>query len=254
MFRIVAIKRHDEVIRFEVTALSASDVDDIYALYALTRSTTPHGFLALRTKHDFHNIFTNPQDSIGTGIRHQGQLIAYSICHRLTRNPYPISPVLSLIDATTSRVYHGDGTVVDPAFQGRTLARRISRLRRQQIRERHIDHLFGLIAVDNIVSIGNAMLAGALLSGFLRDETALNYIAYAGRFCDKLRTDAASVTVGLKNQEQQRRLFTEGKVACNLIQSSSLGPSASMTGGERLLAFVPWTVRDLKESLGPDEF
>jgi hypothetical protein len=44
MFRIVAIKRHDEVIRFEVTALSASDVDNIYALYALTRSTTQRWF------------------------------------------------------------------------------------------------------------------------------------------------------------------------------------------------------------------
>jgi hypothetical protein len=224
--------------RYEVASLSVGDVDEIFALYTLGRSGTPYGFLAIRTKNDFCKILAQPEDVIATGIRHNGRLIAYSICHRLTKNPYPKHPVLSLIDAAKSTLYHGDGTVVHPAYQGRMLAQRISRLRWRQILERQIDHVLGLIAVDNIASIGNAVLAGVLLVGFRRDETSLNYIAYAGRFRDQLRTDIVPTAVGWKNHQQQQRLFSEGKVVRDVTHSSDL--SAAATKLERQFAFVPW--------------
>jgi len=226
---------------YEVVSLSAADVDEIVALYALACSGTPHGFLAIRTKNDFCQILAHPEDVIATGIRHCGRLIAYSICHRVAKNPYPRHPALSLIDASKSTVYHGDGTVVHPAYQGRMFAQRISRLRWRQIVERQIDHVLGLIAVDNIVSVGNAVLAGVLLVGFTRDATSLNYIAYAGRFRDKLRTDTVPTTVGWKNHTQQQRLFREGNVVCDLTHSNDL--SSAATKRERQFSFVPWILQ-----------
>jgi len=226
---------------YEVVSLSAADVDEILALYTLGCADTPYGFLAIRTKKDFCQILARPEDVIATGIRHNGRLIAYSICHRVAKNPYPKHPALSLIDASKSTVYHGDGTVVHPAYQGRMLAQRISRLRWREITERQIDHVLGLIAVDNMASIGNAVLAGVLLVGFTRDVTSLNYIAYAGRFRDNLRTDTVPTTVGWKNRAQQQRLFRQGKVVCDVTHSNDLASAATKL--ERQFAFVPWISR-----------
>lgn len=219
--------------------LSSDDIDEIFALYALARSATPYGFLATRTKDDFREIFRKPEEVIGTGIRDNGRLIAYSVCHRVTTNLYSENPLLSTIEPTASTVYHGDGTVVHPAYHGRMLTQRISRLRFEQIAERRIDHVVGLIAADNIVSIGNAVLAGALLVGFAHDDTSLNYIAYAGCFRDRLRNDAMPITVGWKDHKQQQRLFAERNVICDLSKPSTVASSIATTVGDRQFAFRP---------------
>src|ERR1700685_2581657 len=119
MFSSAAATGDESANRIEPVSLSAADVDEIYALYELNRSSLPYGFLANRTKQDFFQLFAKPEDVIGTGIRDDGRLIAYSICHRLTNNPYPITPLLSVIDPRTSNVFHGDGTIVHPVYQGR---------------------------------------------------------------------------------------------------------------------------------------
>jgi hypothetical protein len=248
MFSSATATGDESANRLEPVLLSAGDVDEIYALYELNRSRLPYGFLANRTKQDYFELFAKPEDVIGTGIRADGRLIAYSICHRLTNNPYPIAPVLSLIDPGTSNVYHGDGTIVHPVYQGRMIARRITRLRWQQIRQRQIDHVLGLIAVDNFVSIGNALLGGLLLAGFARDETSLNYIAYAGRFCEGLPTGTEPITVGLNNHERQQQLFAEGHVVCDVPHLNHPISSAVRTTDDRQLAFVPWPAHCKKPS------
>jgi hypothetical protein len=224
----------------EMGSLSAADVNEIYDLYMLARSSLSEGFLARRSRDDIREIFAEGKDAIATGARFNGRLIAYSICHRVAENPYPLNPVLSSIDATKSRVYHGDGTVVEPRFRGRMIAQRILRVRWQQIWHRQIDHLFGLIAVDNIVSIGNVLHGGLLLAGLARDETALNYIAYAGRYCERLRTDGTRINVDLTDHGYQRRLFAEGKVVCEINSATPQRSLPSAIRRRRQIAFVPW--------------
>ena len=204
----------------ETVLLSLHDIDEIFALYALTRTTMPYGFLADRTQDNFREIFRAPEEVIATGIRDNGRLIAYSICHRITSNVYPDNAFLSMIEPAVSTIYHGDGTVVHPAYHGRMLAQRISRLRSQQRIERQIDHMVGLIATDNIVSIGNAVLGGALLVGFVHDDTSLNYIAYAGRLRDRL-PDVTPVVVGWNDHGQQQQLFAKRNVVFNINRPMS---------------------------------
>jgi hypothetical protein len=229
----------EEANRLQVVLLSLNDVDEIFSLYRLCRVATPYGFLAIRSENDFREIFRNPENVIGTGIRDDGRLIAYSICHRIATNPYPDNPVLSAIEFQTATVYHGDGTAVHPDYHGRMLARRIARLRRQQIADRRVDHVLGLIAVDNIMSIGNVVLAGVLLVGFARDETALNYIAYSGSFRDKLGTDRVPLIVRWNDQEQQQRLFAQQYVVCDLTQPRAVDHSVADSMDERQFTFRP---------------
>lgn len=230
--------RHAVASRLQTVLLTSNDVDEIFALYEFGRSDTPYGFLALRTKEHFREVFRTHEHVVGTGIRDNGRLIAYSICHRIARNPYPDNPVLSAVDPT-STIYHGDGTVVHPAYHGRMLAQRIARLRWEQIAERRIEHVLGLVAVDNIVSIGNVVLAGGLLVGFARDETSMNYIAYAGCLRDRLRKDAMPVSVAWHDHEQQQHLFVERNVVCNLNRSNATDSSASGNPIQRRFAFQP---------------
>lgn len=228
---------HEVANRLQTVLLSSDDIDDIFSLYGICRADTPYGFLAVRTIDDFRELFRNPTDVIGTGMRDNGKLIAYSICHRVATNPYPDNPLLSAIEPQTDIVYHGDGTVVHPAYQGRILARRVVRLRRQQIADRRIAHVLGLIAVDNIVSIGNAVLAGALLVGFARDETSLNYIGYAGSLRDRLRKDVMPLTVRRDDHERQQHLFTKRNVVCGLSQPNMPNHSVVVQADERQFTF-----------------
>src|SRR5688572_23092934 len=110
--------------RLQTVRLLSDDLDEIVALHELSRSNTPYGFLAARAEDDFREILSKPDDVIAAGIRDNGELVAYSICHRVTKIPYPDNALLSEIEPTTSIVYHGDGTVVHPNYQGRALAQR----------------------------------------------------------------------------------------------------------------------------------
>ena len=233
------IMRHEIANRLQTVLLSSDDLDEISGLHELSRSTTPYGFLAARAKDDFREIFRRPDDVIAAGIRDNGRLVAYSICHRVSKIPYSDNALLSEIEPKTSIVYHGDGTVVHPNYQGRAIAQRIARLRMEQIAARRIDHVLGLIAVDNIASIGNAVLAGALLVGFARDETALNYVAYAGRFRERLRSDALPIIVGWTDHDRQRRLFAERRVVSEFHRRAPPGIPGAGANGDRQFGFRP---------------
>ncbi len=217
--------------------LSPDDVDDVYGLYELSRSISPYGHLAVRTKDDYRELFREPGNVIGTGIRDNGQLVAHSICHRLTANPYRDNPVLAAIDPATSTVFHGDGTVVHPDYQGRHISQRIFRLRVEQMAERRIEHFVALIAIDNIVSIGNALLSGAILVGFRRDETAMNFVVYSGRLRSQVRDDVPPVRADWRETERHRRLFGERLVVCAFNRRAAEGSSPGKRGNHEFLFY-----------------
>jgi GNAT superfamily N-acetyltransferase len=229
--------------------LSVDDVDEIFELYTLGRSVTPFGFLAIRTKDDFREIFRRSKDVIGVGIRDNGQLIAYSICHRIVAIPYADNAILQAINPTYKIVYHGDGTVVHPDYQGRLLTKRLFRSRAEQLNERHADHMLGLVAVNNLVSIGNSLLAGALLIGFADDETAMNYIVYIGRLRDSLQIRAKPIVLNWQDHIKQMRLFAERHVVYDLGRAVDPKASLSNRTGDRQFWFCP-----LDPAKQPDDF
>jgi hypothetical protein len=208
-----------DIDRLETIDLSLDEVDAIFDLYQVARSISPYGYLAVRTKDDYRELFRDPDSVIGAGIKHGGKLIAYSICHRLTVNPYRDNPLLRSVDATTSAIYHGDGTVVHPAYQGRRLSHKLFRQRKEQMAARQIDHMLGLIAIDNMPSIGNALISGAMLIGFTNDETAMNYLAYRGRLQARVCADLAPKWTDWLNRERQELLFVGRHVVCDIRRS-----------------------------------
>lgn len=223
--------------RLEDVVLALDDAAEVFALYDLVRTGTPYGFLAIRSEDDYRELFRNPQNVVATGVRDGGRLIAHSICHRLTRNPYADNAILGKIDPVSERLYHGDGTTVHPDYQGRMLAKRMFRLRQREIEARRIEHMVGLVAVDNLISIGNVLHSGALLAGFARDETAMNYIAYGGRLNARLRNDVAPTEVEWRDHEMQRSLFERGHAACSLLRTPT--SAATARGAGRQFSFRP---------------
>jgi hypothetical protein len=212
----------------EVVYLDSRDVVEVHDLHVLCRSQSPYGHLAIRTKEDYRALLSEPENVIATGIRDEGRLVALSVCHRLTANPYDDNPVLAGIDPVTSTAFHGVGTVVHPDYRRRSLAKRLFDLRREQMADRHIEHMFYLAAIDNLGSLV-ALVPGAMLVGFRRDETAMNYIAYCGCLQADVRADILPVSIDWRDRNRQEELFSERLVVCGLSRLSS--PSAA--GGER---------------------
>jgi hypothetical protein len=221
------------ITRLKLVHLSPKDTGDIFSLYEHVRSCTQYGFLADRSEQQFNSLLSVPENVIGLGLRDAGRLIAYSICHRTTGNPYTKNSFLGPIDPNRSTTYHGDGTVVDPAYAGRHLGKRLFRLRVSEMSHRGIEHMISLVAIDNMASIGNALLAGALLVGTAPDPTAINYILYVGTFRDRLDRSARSVDVSSERHEEIMLLFEKGYLAYGL------GRAVPGTKGRHFLRLLP---------------
>ncbi|MEP7172937.1 MAG: hypothetical protein ABI705_05540 [Aestuariivirga sp.] len=185
-------------------------------MYDLVNRLTPQGFLARRHLADFEDAFADPDSTVAVGVRNEGRLIAYSICQRAPQSPYPENLFLSKIGPAVSSFYVGMGTVVDPSFQGRLLMAKMLGLRRRLLVERGIHHMAGLVAIDNLLSIGSILRTGAALVGFQADETAMNYIAYGGERLSRLERQSGSVAVPVGATDQQAQMFDSGHVAVEL--------------------------------------
>jgi GNAT superfamily N-acetyltransferase len=233
------LARETKARSFQTVLLSSDDVDEVFALYQLARSVTPHGFLAIRTKDDYRKIFQNPKHMVGLGIKDADRLIAYSVCHRIIANPHVNNPILSSIDATLRTVYHGDGHVIHPGYQGRGIGRQLLQFRSRQLADRGVQHYLALVAVDNLPSIGNIRNAGSMLVGFARDETALNYIVYSGCVRERVMTNALPVLVSYRDRNQQNRLFAQRHVICDVSHPAGFELGASRDDSEIQFHFLP---------------
>ena len=225
--------------RLKDVVLTFDDVEEVFALYELSRTRTPYGFLANRTADDYRALLRNPEDVIAAGIRDDGRLVAYSICHRLDINPYKDNALLGRIDPAKSATYHGDGTIVHPDYQGRMLAQKLAHARQAEMALRQVEHVVGLVAVDNLLSIGNTLHAGALLVGFARDETAMNYIGYGGRLESALQMDAEPIEVDWRNLEVQAALFARRQVVVRIRRQANGSESRETGQPDRLFSFCP---------------
>jgi GNAT superfamily N-acetyltransferase len=197
--------------------LSSRDIDDVFRLYQVTLSTTAHGFLAIRNKDHYCSIFQKPEDMFAIGIRDGDCLVACSVCRRVV-TLYPSAPVLSFIEREKDAVYHSEGWMVHPNYQGRGLGRLLLQTRLRYLAERRIYHVLGLAAIDNLASIHGGLAGGFLFIGFERDETALNYITYSGRLRDRLITDAPPIVVDYQDHDQQKLLFARRYVIRSLAR------------------------------------
>lgn len=220
--------------QLETVHLSCGDARDIFLLYEQVRSCTQYGFLANRSEQEFRALLRSPKNVIGLGLRDAGRLIAYSMCHRISGNPYASNLFLSPIDPNRSVTYHGDGTVVDLDYAGRQLGKRLFQLRISEMAHRGVEHMISLVAIENTASIGNALLAGALLVGTVRDQTAMNYILYVGKFRNRLDLNANSVDIGAERREEIMRLLEKGHLAYGLRRAATYGKTS-----ERVLRLLP---------------
>jgi len=197
---------------YQFSALATEDLDDILGLYATVSASAPEGHLASRSREDFRAVLGDSAEAVAVGARQEGRLAAYSICRRCRAIPYDRAPLLDRIDPLRSRVYLGMGTVVHPRHEGRMLMARLMALRGEALRRLAADHVLGLVAVDNLASIASILRAGALLTGFSRDETAMNYVGYAGIFRELVSDQSAATPVACADLESQRAAVASGSV------------------------------------------
>lgn len=215
---------------YEFVNLTRSDVEDIYALYGAAQATSPYGHLAVRTLADFNFILSNAETVAAIGARHNGRLVAYSICAEVDRVPYTDCQFLRHIDSSTEPTYSGMGTVVDPRHEGRLIMARLLEMRRGVLRSRSIKHMVGLVDVTNTASIASILRSGAILVGFANDETSLNYIAYGGKLKELVSNSSLAQWTPLDDRFAQQDLFAGRKIALSMKRNE---------GGSRELGFAP---------------
>ena len=221
-----------EIAGYELGNLAQSDAEDIYALYLTAQATAPYGHLAARALADFESELSQPDTVAAIGARHNGQLVAYSICVRIDNPPYPDCLFLRHIDREAEPIYGGMGTVVDPRHEGRLLMARLLDLRRAVLLNRSVRHMVGLVDVTNTASIASILRSGAILVGFANDETSLNYIAYGGKLKELISASFPLQWAPLNDLVAQQRLFADATVAVSLKRSEA---------GSRELGFAPTT-------------
>jgi hypothetical protein len=200
--------------RVELVELSASDAADVEALFAAAEARVEPGFLARRSPGQYADLLRR-DDTVAVGARLGTTLIGYSACYRICENPYPDVRFLRALDPARSAAYHGAGTVIAPDHEGRLLSRRLFRARHEGLLRRGSRHFLGLIAVGNWLSLGNAVHAGGVLVGLARDETALNYVAYAGELTRRPMTPSADL-LDWADLETHERMFAAGCIVTGL--------------------------------------
>jgi hypothetical protein len=200
--------------RVAIARLGPRDAPDIEELFRAAERRVAPGFLARRPPGEYTGLLCR-EDAVVMGARLGEKLIGYSACYRIYRRPYPEVAFLRNLDPANSVVYHGGGTVIDPAHEGRMLSRRLFLTRREELRKRGTRHFLGLIAVGNWLSLGNALHAGARLVGLAQDETALNYVAYAGDFAGH-RSEPTHHVINWADTAAHARLFASGFIVVGL--------------------------------------
>jgi hypothetical protein len=79
--------------------------------------------------------------------------------------------------------------------------------------------VIGLAAIDNLSSLANILRSGGLLVAFARDETAMNYVGYAGFL--RAQAEAPPRVLACDDFAGQAQLFAEGLVITEMKRSPS---------------------------------
>ncbi|MFT3987887.1 hypothetical protein [Aestuariivirga sp.] len=215
---------------YRIGVLDEGDATAVTALYAFVHGRTPEGHLAFRRPEEFAALFADPDSLVAVGAWWGTALAAYSLCRRSSVIPYDPQPFLDLIHRAGGSIYLGMGTVVHPSHEGRLLMARLMATRGEELKARNACHVLGLAAIGNLPSIANILRAGAILVGFSRDETAMNYIGYGGLFQPSVNHGAPRMAVAQDDFAAQQELFSQGQVIVAMNRGGS---------GERYFDFLP---------------
>lgn len=177
---------------------------EMWALHNFARRRAPHGFLAVRKREELEGIVTGDVPGVAVGAYVNNRLVGYSLSRRLSED----KPLTAAMRFQDENAYMGLGTAILPEWTGRILMARLLRLRGAYEIEAGGAHVVGLIDVRNLASVANALRAGAVLVGSLRDATSLNWVAYSGRWFDQGVTRSGRAFAALHDIELQGRLFS----------------------------------------------
>ncbi|MBI1218201.1 MAG: hypothetical protein GC186_06595 [Rhodobacteraceae bacterium] len=195
----------------------------VWALYALARDAAPHGFLARRHPQEFVALLEGAVPGVAVGAFAGNRLVGYSISRQMDG----ASPLGQAFGFAPGTAYEGMGSAIHPEVAGRLLMARMLSLRGRIEQSRGGAHVVGLIDIANLGSVANVLRAGGALVGTRRDETSLNYVAYAGALLRGAVKGSGLQPVPVSDLAGQRALFEAGWAATGLRRD----------GGTRCLTF-----------------
>ncbi|MGA9098920.1 MAG: GNAT family N-acetyltransferase [Methanotrichaceae archaeon] len=167
----------------------------------------------------FREIFKVDRSVIGVST--EDGLIAYSLiyiprerksqegCENLGRD-------IDLSDDELKRAAHLQATVVNPAYRGNSLQRRMARQHLEVLKEMGYEHIFCTVSPKNPMSLRNILMCGFVIRGLKRKFNGWwRYILYKNVSCpfsfgsDEMKIDSSDI-------EGQIDLVCRGYIGCSM--------------------------------------
>jgi hypothetical protein len=193
----------------EIQSISLQHLDEVYTLFTAEFNTLPVGTLNLKSYETFEEILSSP-DGVNIGVFAESKLVGYTLCEvrpwSSPPDPFALRAWLSPGEAVGEAL----GTLIDKAFQGRSLGIRMLRARRTGLVENGVRHATGMMLVDNFSSIITYLRSGAILCGFDRDDyDLLCFSHYSGDLADRL---PGKTQIQVSKIDELHELFGDGYV------------------------------------------
>jgi len=196
-------------VALEIQPLSLQHLDDVFALFTAEFDTLPIGTLNRKSYENFADLLSSP-GGVNLGAFSESKLIGYTLCEVRPWSGAPDPFALGALLSPGESVGEVRGTLIDKAFQGRSLGVHLLRARRSALIDNGVRHATGMMLVDNFSSIITYLRSGGLLCGFDHDDyDLLNFAHYSGDLADR-PPDVTEIRTS--ELDEMRELFGRGYV------------------------------------------
>lgn len=158
--------------------LGPEDIPALLALQGLIISLHGEDQIWVHDESGLERLFALGPDFLALGVREGRDLIAASLSRRM--DPAEVRPIVPGLPWSGEPAHIGLNTLSLPGRGGGAQMVRLLRSRREHLRGRGVEHLFGGIAPDHPVSLGCAFRAGAIGVGHLEIPGATELLLWHG--------------------------------------------------------------------------
>ena len=193
----------------KIQPLSRQHLDGVFALFTAEFDALPIGTLHHKSYEDFADLLSKPAGG-NLGAFAESRVVGYTLCEVRLWSGAPDPFALGSLLSPGEPVGEVRGTLVDKAFQGRSLGVRLLRARRAALADNGVRHAIGMMLTDNFGSIIAYLRSGGLLCGFDQDDyDLLNFAHYSGDLADR---PPEATEIRTSELDEMRELFGRGYV------------------------------------------
>jgi hypothetical protein len=158
--------------------LGPEDIPVLLTLQDLIISLHGEDRIWVHDERGLERLFALGPDFLALGVREGPELVAASLSRRM--DPSEVRPIVPGLPWSGEPAHIGLNTLSLPGRGAGAQMVRLLRARRDHLRGRGVEHLFGGIAPDHPVSLGCALRAGAIGVGHLEVPGATELLLWHG--------------------------------------------------------------------------